>query len=569
MKNLLSDYLTKYNAIAKTDGAEIKVAVLRSVSCELLEKALTVDLVEMMSLRPTFWFGGFNQYAQEILSADSELYKFAPNYTIVLVHIENLCPEVFDNYYETDDHESQINNAVDNFVALIETYQKQSHGETLVCNFAPPYFANITASHSQSPHGIPNLIALANIRLAELLKKNGARVVDLHDVIYQIGASNAYDAKMFFAAKNPYAFETYAELSKRLTNLLYCINGKRKKCVVLDLDNTIWRGVVGEDRPEITEAFRFMQAQLLSWNKTGVLLAVCSKNNYEDAIEIIRRHPEMLLRETHFAALRINWDTKPDNITSIAKELNIGLDSMIFVDDSEFECGFVRETLPQVQVIHLNGNSSDYPGIVSNIRTLDFLALTDEDKRRAVGYASQRERAEFREQSADLEAYLRGLQIEITVSPVNTYTIARAAQLTQKTNQFNLTTRRYTEQQLSQMLKDGSIILTLDTRDRFGDSGITGLTILRPEVNTYFIDTFLLSCRVMNRGIERALMAHIVKTAAQSGAATLRGEYIPTPKNAPVKDFYAGFGFTPIGSFWELATTEELLSPEWVQLRKR
>ena len=559
MKRTMAQYLSAYQTIAHAEkGEAVKIAILRSFSCEPLEQTLTVDLYETLNMRPSFYRGGFNQYAQEILNADSGLYTYKPDYVFLLALIEDICAEVFERYYNITNLGEYIDNAVDEYIGIIGTLQKRIGGDVAICNFSLPYYMQNTSYHAQSPNGVGNLVARANLRLSEKLSKNNAYILDINETIRIIGVEQAYDPKMFMLAGNPYAFTTYAALSRSAASLISSILGRRKKCIVLDLDNTLWKGIVGEGGVgegedngddandtdsgiEISEPYRQMQKQLLQWNDSGILLAICSKNNYNDAIKIIREHPGMILREENFAALRINWDNKTDNIISIANELNIGIDSMIFIDDSAYECGLVAKALPEDEVIQLDGNTAAYAEIVKNIRSLDFVRLTEADRSRTAEYKAQNHRAELKACSYDIESYLRSLNMTVKIDFVNQFTIARAAQMTQKTNQFNLTTKRYTVVQLQQLLDKGYLILTLESSDRFGDNGIVGLMILNTEFaneGIWEIDTFLLSCRVIGRELERAFLSVIIKFADECNIDILIGNYSPTEKNELVRDLY-------------------------------
>jgi FkbH-like protein len=573
MNRSLAQYLQAYQGIAHSETiAAIKVALLRSFSCETLEQPLAVDLFERLNLRPAFFWGGFNQYAQEILNTGGALYQFAPDYTFILVQIEDLCPDVFERCYEITEPGERIDQAVDEFAELVSGLRKALKSEVIVCNFTAPYFAHYAAYHAQRADGVLNLVARANLRLSEQLPKNNVYILDLGEIIRRLGTERAYAPKLYMLAQNPYSFPTYAALSQKAAGVIAAILGRRKKCIVLDLDNTLWKGIIGEDGAEgieISEPFRLFQAQLLKWNQTGVLLAVCSKNNPGDAMNIIRDHPDMILRASHFAALRINWENKADNIAALASELNIGLDSLIFIDDSAFECGLVREALPEVEVIQLTGQVETYADMAKNISSLDFLRLTEEDRARAAEYNAQKRRAEFKMSSTDVESYLRGLEMSVKIAVMDQYTIVRAAQMTQKTNQFNLTTKRYTAEQLQQMSDSGFLVLTLETADRFGHNGLTGLMALdtgRAGEGVWEIDTFLLSCRIMNREIERAFMGAVIQLAAVRGVETLAGRYIPTAKNMPVKDLYAKLGFTAREDYWAFHVASGLALPDYIDV---
>jgi FkbH-like protein len=304
-----------------------------------------------------------------------------------------------------------------------------------------------------------------------------------------------------------------------------------------------------------------------------VLLAICSKNNPEDALGIIRRHPAMRLREEHFAAIRINWEDKAANLRALAEELNIGVDGLVFLDDNPAERAWVRQSVPEVLVPDWPPDPAEYKTALLELSGRYFCALTitDEDRKRGVAYQAQAERQKLEASASTLEEFYRTLQMRARMGLADAFSIPRIAQLTQKTNQFNLTTRRYTEAEIATVSRDGSCsVWWLDLSDRFGPSGIVGVLILRRQSpENWLIDTFLLSCRVMSRTVENAFLAVV---ARELGASKLIGEFRPTAKNVPVRDLYARLGFRSLpqsedGEFWELNLDHTSLKPPpWFEI---
>jgi FkbH-like protein len=352
-------------------------------------------------------------------------------------------------------------------------------------------------------------------------------------------------------------------------------------CRAVDLDNTLWGGVIGEEGMTGIKvgseypgaAFQALQRVLLDLSKKGILLAVCSKNNLDDAMEALDKHPGMLVRSQHFATLRINWTDKSQNLREIAQELNIGIDSLGFLDDNPFEREQVRAALPEVTIIDLPQNPLEYAATVRDCPVFERLTLSAEDQQRTAMYAEQRQRAGAEQSFQSKEDFFRFLEQEAELNPVSELTLARIAQLTQKTNQFNLTTRRYTEAQITEMAKQaGWSIFSIRVRDRFGDHGLVGVAIAHDQGEQCEIDTFLLSCRVIGRTVETALLAHLAKSAAERGCKRLQGWFLPTRKNAPARDFYSEHGFELLaqsceGSLWSLdLTQQEVAFPTWVKL---
>ena len=542
------DYLKEFNTLSFDGQTPAALAVVRSYSCEMLEQVLGV-IANRRNMPCTLSFGGYNQYHQELVDPGSFLYNSSFDALIVTVRLEDICPALERSFY---DHAGRTDALVEQVLkdmsGLLTSFASRKSTPVLVCNFVPPFYAPDASYHSQKD-GLRTVIRKLNAGLAELAgSMQNTYIVDLERAIYDIGAQNAYDRKMMRLARNPYSIDAYVALAGQIVELIAAIRGKRKKCIVLDCDNTLWKGIVGEDGVfgiTIDEDYQEMQRQLLHWKSTGVLLAACSKNNAADVEEVFAKNPDMLLALGDFAAMRVNWTDKAENIRQIARELNIGEDSFIFIDDSDFECNLVREILPGVEVVHLDGNSRMYPEIIRNLPGLNFVRLTGEDTRRAAMYMEQRQREELKAGSSDLTSYLEGLGMRLEFSRVNEASLTRAAQLTQKTNQFNLTTMRYTEDDLLRMQAEGAVIIIVKVQDRFGDNGWTGLAIVNTEdPESWKIDTFLLSCRVMGRTVEQAFFAVLLDMARNKGVRELSGRFIPTAKNKPVEFFYRDLGFS-------------------------
>jgi FkbH-like protein len=367
-------------------------------------------------------------------------------------------------------------------------------------------------------------------------------------------------------------------LAREYLRYLRAARGLNRKCIVLDLDNTLWGGVIGEDglggiqlgAEAPGNAFVAFQSELEKLWRRGILLAIASKNNPDDARAALEQHPDMLLRPSHFAAQRINWSSKAANIRELARELNIGLDSLVFLDDNPVERAQVRAELPQVLVPELPTDPADYRTCLLELGVFDTLALTAEDRQRNQQYADQRARREA-ESALSVDDYLADLDLVVEIELANPLNLARIAQLTNKTNQFNLTTRRYTEAEISDRLARGWRVFGARVRDRFGDNGLTGLIMLTPD---WTIDTLLLSCRVMGRGVETALLAMASDEALRAGVSRLRGWFHPTDKNAPARDVYRDHGFAiadhgPDESvLWELDLHAGVPSvPVWLTVR--
>lgn len=362
-----------------------------------------------------------------------------------------------------------------------------------------------------------------------------------------------FEPKFFFYSLNSINPKYSKEFKSWFLNKIREIEGIRKKCIVLDLDNTLWGGIVGEDgingiklgNTYPGNIYKYFQEILLSIKNTGILLTICSKNNFDDAMEVFSNHHEMVLRLDDFICCRINWNNKPQNIQSIANELNIGLDAIVFIDDNPIERDLVKFTLPEVVVPDFPKSIYHIPDFIRIVYNNYFKVynLTDEDKHKTKQYILRKNAEIDRKLFNNIEEYIESLQIKINISLVNQLTLPRAAQLTQKTNQFNLTTKRYTESELEIKLNQGYVIFLLSVSDKFGDSGITGECILKIQNKTVLIDNFLLSCRVLGKNIETLFLKNILNILKNNGIEEVYAEFILSPKNSQTEDFYLLNGF--------------------------
>ena len=389
-----------------------------------------------------------------------------------------------------------------------------------------------------------NLGLLAAVKIHSNLK-----VLDIAEFTRQYPAKELMDWKFYFLSQmglNPrLANEFKVWFAKKLDQIAL----KRKKCLVLDLDNTLWGGVLGEDGIDGIKiggdypgkAFLYFQEALLELSKYGVILTICSKNNEQDVLEAWEKNPYIVLKKEHFSAYRINWRDKATNIKELAEELNLGLDSFVFIDDNPTERELVKQMLPMVAVPDFPAQPYDFLLFFKSLVEDNFkvYAITDEDRKKTEQYKANALRSESQKQFADFETFLRNLDIHLTIEAANEFNIQRIAQMTQKTNQFNLTTRRYTDADIKAMLAEQWKVYCVSVADRFGDSGITGCIF----VNGNEIDSFLLSCRVLGKGIETAFMKRILEVLKAEGVEIIKAKYIPTAKNAQVKSFYENCGF--------------------------
>jgi FkbH-like protein len=404
-------------------------------------------------------------------------------------------------------------------------------------------------------HAVP----LLNAAIRAAAEEDGVDILALDEAVTAHGLSAWHDPVWWLRAKQavaPSAAPLYGDLVARL---LAAGQGLSKKCLVLDLDNTLWGGVVGDDGTAGIvlgqgsaegEAYLVLQAYARDLAARGIVLAVVSKNDMANALDVFDNHPEMLLRRGDIAVFLANWDDKATNLRRVAETLNIGLDALVFVDDNPFERAWVQAELPMVAVPELPEDPALYAARIAEAGYFEALNLTQEDRARGAHYAANAARAAAVSETGDLPAYLAGLEMRLIWRRFDTVGLPRIVQLINKTNQFNLTTRRTTEDEVRALLTDPhAIALQFRLVDRLGDNGMIGVVVAREtEPGTYAIETWLMSCRVLGRGVETAILAVLAEAAAGAGADHLVGRYRPTPKNAMVRGHYAGLGFTPVAT---------------------
>lgn len=382
-------------------------------------------------------------------------------------------------------------------------------------------------------------------------------LLDLDEVMAQIGRAQFFERRYWYSARFPFTAAAAMEFSRRIVAVAEVLKSRQAKVLVLDADNTLWGGIVGEDGvdgialgPDYPgNAYAEFQRRILDFQQRGFILALCSKNNAADVDQVLRDHPHQLLRDGHFAARRVNWLAKADNLISLAEELNLGLESFIFVDDSDHECAAVRHRLPEVEVIQVPSRAVDVPFCLDRVARLEVLSLTAEDRAKTSLYAQERQRREMVSQvgaaGGGAGDYLSRLQMEMRVSVDAPAHLARLSQLSRKTNQFNLTTRRYDEAQMRAFVEDERwLVLDFSLADVFGDSGIVGLAIWKLAApQRAELDTFLMSCRVIGREAEAAFLHSAMRLLVERGVRHLVAEYLPTAKNSLVSHFLTDQGF--------------------------
>jgi FkbH-like protein len=560
-----------------------RLAILRSFTVEpvvpLVRAAAFVNGIDL-----NVHVGQFNAYVQEILNKDSSLYSFAPDIVILAVQTRDLAPELWSRYPELTalDIQKVGDRALTDLDHWIKAFRSHSNAYLIVHTLEAPLFPSQGILDSQSSSSQVAAIQKINDEIRHIATRyTGVYLLDYDAMIARHGRARWYDERKWLTVRMPIAADHLKDLADEWLRFIHPLVGKTCKALVTDLDNTLWGGVIGEDGVEGIRlgveypgaAFQAVQRALLDLHQRGILLAVCSKNNIADAMEVLEKHPGMLLRPEHFAAWRINWNDKAVNLREIATELNIGVDSLAFLDDNPVERERIRSDLPEVTVLDLPDDPMEFARVLRRSPVFERLALSEEDRERGRYYAGQRQRLELERSASSLEDFFRSLRQEIEISSVTPATLLRVAQLTQKTNQFNLTTRRYSEQQIAELAKNPAWkVYAIRVKDRLGDNGLTGVVITHDAQDLAEIDTFLLSCRVVGRTVETAILSFLIDQARRRGRTHLQGWFSPTKKNDLAKEFYAQHNFHAVeqngrGELWSLDLDKnEIARPEWIQL---
>lgn len=560
-----------------------RIAILRAMTIEpivpLLRAAAFTYGIDLQ-----VHVGDFNAYAPEILDQQSSLYRFHPDVVILAVRTPDVAPDLWQEYGEMTPEtvEDALQRVCASFQQWIAAFRRHSSAALVIHSMERPSLPNFGVLDGQRSTSQVAAIAQLNAEIGRLAREQmGVFILDYEGLVARQGRDRWNDPRKWLIARMPIAADQLIHLAEEWMRFVLPLTGRTAKVLVVDLDNTLWGGVIGEDGMAGIKlgsdypgaAYQSLQRALLDLYRKGILLAVCSKNNPEDAMEAMGQHPEMVLRPEHFACLRINWNDKEQGLREIASELNLGIDSLAFLDDNPFERERVRSSVPEVMVIDLPEDPMLYAAAVRNHPALERLTLSSEDEQRTALYQKQRQRVAAEQSFQSKEDFYRFLQQRAEIAPLAAASLGRIAQLTQKTSQFNMTTHRYSDQEIADLaVQPGWRVVSIRMRDRFGDHGLVGVAITHDQGNTCEIESFLLSCRVIGRQVETALLSHLARSAAQRGMDSLSGWYLPTRKNAPAGDFYPRHGFQREEQVGENSRWRSplggapLTCPDWIEL---
>ncbi|MFD0680776.1 MULTISPECIES: HAD-IIIC family phosphatase [unclassified Paenibacillus] len=544
----LADFMSQIRQMennASTFEAYGNIYFLKNFTVDRIDPFLKYYLLNE-KIRPNIVYGTYDNITQEILDDGSSLHTTNPDVVVL-----SLMLETFDMSYNREGwNYEETKKSLKSLYELIATKTKSL---LAINTFIPPFYneAGLIRSVQDRYHQM----LLLNQFVRDYAVEHSSRffLMDWEHMIRQIGEQESIDYRYWYTSKAPFKSSFQSLYALEITKIVRALKGKTKKCILLDCDNTLWGGVVGEDGIEGIKldsnhypgkAYYDFQKSVLNLIKRGVMVGLVSKNNEEDVWEVLSSHPDCLIKKSDLAVWRINWNQKDENIASIIKQLNIGEDSIVFVDDNPMECEIVRRLLPEVRVLQVPEKLYEYPNILYKEGLFDKITASQEDQDRTKMYQDETARKSEQSKYSNLEQFLSSLELQAIIHPAKTNEIQRIAQLTQKTNQFNVSTRRYSEEEIKNLTEYPNCVYSLRVQDKFGDYGLTGVFIAKLSQNIGYIDTYLLSCRVLGRNVELAFIHQCMNDIEQMfGIKTWEASYVPTKKNQQVSDFWDRIGF--------------------------
>lgn len=494
----------------------------------------------------------YNQILAQLLDAESETYKFNPQAVLIVRCVQKM----YEKYTEAEDRTHFAESMMNELKEYESMLHEKSSANLLIFNI-PEDDDRVYAGHGNArSSSFINQIRKYNLLLAEFAESKGnVFIIDASYIQNEMGRHLFTDDKLYYSAKMPFSMEALVKLAAECINIIKALMGKLKKCVVLDLDNTLWGGVVGDDGLEgiqigelgVGHAYQAFQTWLKELKKTGIILCVCSKNDEDKAKEPFVKHPEMVLSLDDIAMFVANWEDKASNIRNIAETLNLGLDSFVFIDDNPFERDQVKTMIPEITVPEMPEDPADYVSYIKTLGLFERVSSSDADADRTKKYQEEAGRATLSKAYKNYDEYLAALEMEAEAIAFTEYNYPRIAQLSQRSNQFNLRTVRYTEAEVRERAESGDYItLTFSLKDKFGDHGLISVVAIKKQGKKAFIENWFMSCRVLKRTMEQFIINTVIDECKKAGLDTVEAEYIRTPKNNMVSEIYGNMGFTKI-----------------------
>lgn len=541
---------------------------------------LTVECARR-GLQLTLYSAGYDQYRQELLNSNGELARFQPDAILISLHLESTFPSLAPTTSAAARNLPSIQDWSAQFQSLITTYRQRSTTPIFIQTFVPPGID--MDGLLAGPGSVFSWVLELNATLRRMASElPSVFVVDAAKLAFGSNLGDWRDARLWLLAKVGINPKKFPLLGSHIARCFAALRRPAAKCLVMDLDNTVWGGILGEvgyerihcaDTGYPGNAYAEFQRALLGLRSRGIVLAVASKNDRAWVEEVFRKRTDMPLRPEHITEWEVHWDPKPTSLRRIAARLNIGLDALVFLDDNPTEIELIKMALPDVRAYQMPAKPEEFVDFLAKLEDFDQLHLSMEDTRRAELYELRTKQVQLAEAATDLESFYRSLKTVLTPEEANSGNLDRIVQLFHKTNQFNLTTRRHDKARLLERLAHGSEVWAFRARDVHGDHGIIAVTLLDFEAAVCKIDSFLMSCRVIGRTLETAILHFCEQRGLARGATKVTGEYLPTPKNGPCANFYGSHGFDRAGEQGTEWTKKLEVSPtscpEWIDIEQQ
>lgn len=554
-----------------------RIAILGGSTTADIKNLLEIFLLNV-GIKAEFYESEYNKFYEDAVFSNPALDEFKPTIIIIFTSVVNLLnrPEAFDDEKSAQE---KLQREYERYKLIWKNLAEKFPESTIIQNNMDiPYENSLGNLAAVLPQGLNRFLDNLNEKFAQYAANHSNFYIhDLHGLSAQIGLNNWHNRAQYYAYKFAMNYDVIPDVSRSLANIIQAILGKSKKCLVLDLDNTLWGGVIGDDgingiiigheTPQ-AEAFTAFQEYVKRLKERGIILAVCSKND-EDIAKSGFNHPDSVLKFEDFAAFKANWQPKNINIQEIAREINIGIESLVFIDDNPAERQLVRENLTEVAVPEVDpANIYSYISAIEKSGYFEPVTISQDDLQRNKTYQENKQRRNLEEAAVSYDDFLKSLEMTAEIAPFKEIYFERIAQLTNKTNQFNLTTKRFTLAEISQIAANENY-LTLYGRlkDKFGDNGLVSVVIGELCAAELHIRLWLMSCRVLKRGMENAMLNALVDRAKISGCKKIVGYYFPTKKNNMVADLYKNFGFQKISdTVWSLNISDFVKQENFIKI---
>lgn len=538
----------------------LKVALLGDTSTQFLSQAIRGEGFDA-ALDLQIWEADFNQIEMQVFNSDSEMYAFQPDIIVLFLSSHKLLNKY--NKLKVEQQSSLATREIENIEAIVANISSNSTAKIIYYNYNEIDDAVFGSFATKTETSFLYQLRKLNFELMHIANRNtNFYICDLASIQNQVGKSNFFHTSVYISTEMVVSLNVLPLVAQKTVDIISVLNGKLKKCVILDLDNTVWGGIIGDDGIEniqigslgIGKAFTEFQYWIKKLKNRGIIVAVCSKNTESIAKEPFEKHPDMVLRLEDISVFIANWENKADNIREIQRILNIGFDSMVFLDDNPFERNLVRENILGITVPELPEDPAEYLEYLYTLNLFETNSFSDEDKERTKLYQIEAQRTVTKQKFTNEDDFLKSLDMISVVASFTKFNIPRVAQLSQRSNQFNLRTVRYTESDIENLAKSNDYVTFAFTlEDKFGDNGLIAVVVLKKNSETdLFIESWFMSCRVLKRGMENFMLNTLASYAKTNGFERIIGEYIPTPKNEIVKDHYQNLGFEQENDFWFL-----------------